>query len=239
MLTDFTNKLAGEAARLTDVARALGAAMAKRLDAWLRAGANPPPAGFTPVSLRPGWTCLTAMPPAPSAGASPLLNPAAAPLVRAYPDPPAKAGRGRAAPTAPFNTVEHTVTGGYESLLDGPAAAGGRCRAAWVSFLPSTSASRRLSTARFPNPSDRIGKNSLLWPATRHRGVEPSSCYIGGAKFLHINYTGDRLFRAFSKAHAHGLSAIHLVIRPIMSKRLTVPGAFVRRVNRYHCSLKK
>jgi hypothetical protein len=99
------------------VAHALGAAMAKRLDAWLRAGANPPPAGFTPVSLRPGWTCLTAMPPAPTAGASPLRNPAAAPLVRAYPDPPAKAGRGRTALTAPFNTVEHTVTGGHKAYL--------------------------------------------------------------------------------------------------------------------------
>jgi hypothetical protein len=77
MLTDFTNKQAGKAARLTDVAGALGAAIAKRLDAWVLTWANLLPAGFTPVSLRPGWTCF--MPPASGAGASPLLNPAAVP----------------------------------------------------------------------------------------------------------------------------------------------------------------
>jgi hypothetical protein len=109
MLTDFTNKQAGKAARLTDVAGALGAAIAKRLDAWLLTWANLLPAGFTPVSLRPGWTCF--MPPASGAGASPLLNPAAVPLVSGYPYPRTKPCRDRTVLTASFNTVEHRARG--------------------------------------------------------------------------------------------------------------------------------
>ena len=91
MHTDFTTKLAGKAAQLTDGARALGTAVIKRLDAWLLAWAQPPPAGFISVYPRPGWMGLAAMPPAPSAATRPLLDPAAAPLVRAYPEePPAR-----------------------------------------------------------------------------------------------------------------------------------------------------
>jgi hypothetical protein len=93
MHADFTNQRAGKAARLTDGARALGTAIAKRVDAWLLAWVHPVPAGLMPVCLRQGWMGWTVLPPAPapSAGAKPLLNPAAASLVRAYPDePPAR-----------------------------------------------------------------------------------------------------------------------------------------------------
>ena len=93
MHADFTNQRAGKATRLTDGAHALGTAIAKRVGAWLLAWAGPVPAGFMPVGLRPGWMGWTVLPhaPAPSAGAKPLLNPAAASLVRAYSDePPAR-----------------------------------------------------------------------------------------------------------------------------------------------------
>ena len=94
MHADFTNPRASQAARLTGGARALGAAIAKRLDAWLLAWAQAVPSGFMPVGFRPGWMGWTVLPPAPAprAGAKPLLlNPAAASLARAYPDePPAK-----------------------------------------------------------------------------------------------------------------------------------------------------
>ena len=93
MHADFTNQRAGKAVRLTGGARALGTAIAKRVDAWLLAWAHAVPSCFTPVYLRPGWMGWTVLPPAPapSAGAKPLLNPAAASLVRAYPDePPAR-----------------------------------------------------------------------------------------------------------------------------------------------------
>jgi len=91
MHTDFTTKLGGKTAQLTDGARALGTAVIKRLDAWLLAWAHPPPAGFMSVYLWPGWMGLTVMPPAPSAGTRPLLDPAATPLVRAHPEePPAR-----------------------------------------------------------------------------------------------------------------------------------------------------
>ena len=93
MHADFTNPRAGKAARLTDGARALGAAIAKRLDAWLLAWAQAVPSGFMPVGVRPGWMGWTVLPPAPAprAGAKPSLNPAAASLARAYPDePPAR-----------------------------------------------------------------------------------------------------------------------------------------------------
>src|SRR5271165_2429706 len=54
MHTDFTTKLGGKAAQLTDGARALGTAVIKRLDAWLLAWAHPPPAGFMSVYLLAG-----------------------------------------------------------------------------------------------------------------------------------------------------------------------------------------
>ena len=100
MHADFTNQRKGKAARLTDGTRALGTAIAKMggrlvawVDAWLLALAHPVPAVLMPVCLRSGWMGWTVLPPAPapSAGAKPLLNPAAASLVRPYPDePPAR-----------------------------------------------------------------------------------------------------------------------------------------------------
>jgi hypothetical protein len=93
MHADFTNQRAGKATRLTDRARALGTAIAKRVDAWLLASAHPVPAGLMPVCLRPGWMGWTVLAPAPApgAGAKPLLNPTAASLVRASSDePPAR-----------------------------------------------------------------------------------------------------------------------------------------------------
>jgi hypothetical protein len=93
MHADFTNPRAGKAARLTGGARALGTALAKRLDAWLGAWAHAAPSGFLPVGLRPGGMGWTVLPPAPapSPGARPLLHPAAVPLVRACPEgPPAR-----------------------------------------------------------------------------------------------------------------------------------------------------
>ena len=87
MHADFTNQRKGKAARLIDRARALGTAIAKMggrlaawVDAWLLALAHPVPAGLMPVCLRSGWMGWTVLPPpapAPSAGAKPLLNPAA------------------------------------------------------------------------------------------------------------------------------------------------------------------
>src|SRR5690349_16329406 len=88
MHTDFTTRLAGKVALLTGASRAIGVAMAKRLDAWLAACASPPSAGFMPVGLRPGWTWSIGMPPAPSPGARALVNPADAPLARALLDAP-------------------------------------------------------------------------------------------------------------------------------------------------------
>jgi hypothetical protein len=98
MHADFTNQRKGKAARLTDGARALGTAIAKMggrlaawVAAWLLAWAHPVPACLMPVCLRSGWMGWTALPPpapAPSAGAKPLLNPAAASLVRPDPDEP-------------------------------------------------------------------------------------------------------------------------------------------------------
>jgi hypothetical protein len=91
MHADFTNPRAGKAARLTGGARALGTAIAKRVDAWLLAWAHAVPSGFMPVGLRPGWMGWTVPPPAPAPGAGgrPLLHPAAVPLVRACPEEPA------------------------------------------------------------------------------------------------------------------------------------------------------
>lgn len=107
MHADFTNQRAGKAARLIDGARALGTAIAKRVDAWLLALAHPAPAGFMSVCFRPGWMGWTVLPPAPapSAGAKPLLNPAAASLVRAYGDEPPARHRtsGRRAALRPAN----------------------------------------------------------------------------------------------------------------------------------------
>ena len=90
MHADFTNQRKGKAAWLTDGARALGTAIAKRVGAWLLAWAHPVPAGLMPVCLRSGWMGWTVLPPAPasSAGAKPLLNSAAAFLVPRYPDEP-------------------------------------------------------------------------------------------------------------------------------------------------------
>lgn len=230
MLTDFTNKQASKAARLTEVARALGAAIAKRLDAWLLTWANLLPAGFTPLSLRPGWTCFCL--PRPAAGASPLLNPAATPLVSAYLDPPPKECRDRTVLTAPFNTVEHRRCG-HESLLGGPAAAGGRCRAARICFVPLTSASRRVSISRFRSSHNRVGKTPRCGQRRVTEDLSQAQCYyVGGARFLHIDYTGTRLFKALPQVHAHGPFAAHLAIKPIMMKRLTFSSAFVRRVRR-------
>ena len=91
MHADFTNSRAGQAARLTDGARALGTTIAKWLDVWLRAWAHPAPAGLMPVCLRPAWTWGAVMSPVPSAGVRPLLHSVAAPLVRACPEgPPAR-----------------------------------------------------------------------------------------------------------------------------------------------------
>jgi hypothetical protein len=121
MHADFTKQRAGIAARLTDGARALGTAIAKRVGAWLLACAHPVPAGFMPVCLRPGWMGWTVMPPAPasSAGAKPLLNSAAAFLVPAYPDEPSARHRtsGRRAALRPA-TLRPSLLRGRRAPLE-------------------------------------------------------------------------------------------------------------------------